>query len=718
MGIFFLQITFTCSNCQTALEVAASDIGKDVECPSCTTVTTVPRQEPGTGTTIGGFYIKSLIGVGGSGNVFLATQLSMDRDIALKVLSAAVTKDPEDLERFMNEVRITARLEHPNIISAYEAGEDDGYYYMAMAYVNGMPLDKKIKYSEKGRLTEKKALRITKKMVLALSYAWTEQGMLHRDIKPENILLDSKGEPKLADLGLSSTRLQAKRVTSHGTIMGTPNYMSSEQIDDLGNADVRSDIYSLGATLYQMLTGKIPFESDSVVSTFNLIATGALIHPKKYNSKLSIQCITIIEKMLAKDPTDRYQTWKEVLDDLTKALNGRQVTTPRLTAGKSAIAPISLAPRNKRVIPGSPTQVKSSAGAKLGVAFGSVFIVIIVLIGIGKVSSVQQEKVARRQVLLREAAHKAEVQEEHARLAERYNLLMAYISDNADNYGGCVVKLKRALRSDLANSIYADRIHQKLNSMVADRKSGIESVWGTLKQQAQELYDAGQIDEALQVLRSYAGKYAVDIKGKRYSYADSLERKSQDQIRSSNAKEKAANKALKDAMMSISDALIDMNLSLVSTLVADVDAAEFPDKQAATWKRISKDATDAVASRRTVCSSFRTDKGKDILVSLKNGDSKELRVTRVSGSTVYARSSKRINGDYRTYKFSVADISESEYFKRIGTRKSSGLEIIRGLLAFNADAPEKAQKYFASANCKLGDIIDAKTRKMSASSEF
>ena len=775
-----MQITFTCSNCQTALEVAASDSGKGVECPSCKVATTVPRQEPGPGTTIGGFYIKSLIGVGGSGNVFLATQLSMDRDVALKVLSAAVTKDPEDLERFMNEVRTTARLEHPNIISAYEAGEDDGYYYMAMAYINGLPLDQKIKYSENGYLPEKKALGVTKKMALALSYAWTEHDMLHRDVKPENILLDTKGEPKLADLGLSRTSQQTKKVTSHGTIMGTPNYMSPEQIDELSKADLRSDIYSLGASLYQMLTGKIPFESDSTLGTFKLIATTSLINPRRYNKKISSSCIKLLEKMLARNPKDRYQTWKDVLTDLTQALHGRQIATPKLPAGKSALSSASIAFAEKRPSksvrskPGKASRIKPTAvkkkkvalvnsvteekthtpikiispvkaasmpnqtaprikttpvarsrtspkmssvkteaahsnGAKKWIIFASLVILIVVVCILTKMSAGQKAESIRRQRLRAVESHQASITEDQARLAERYNSLMKYVADNADNYGGCVVKLKRALRSNLADSIYADRIREKLDRIVTDRAAGVELVWNTLKQHSQELYDAGQVDEALHMLRSYAGKYAIDIKEKRYMYADSLEKKSEAQIRNSNAEKKKANGILDEAMKFISDALITMDLTLVSTLISQVDASGFPSQQAVSWREVSKNATDAVNSRWVVSSSFRSDKGKNVVVSLKNGNSQELRVTRISGNTVYASSSRRINGDYKKYKFSINDISELEYLKRLGSKKSSGLDIIRGIITF-AESPEKAQKYFSSANCKLGNMVAAKIK--------
>ena len=702
-----MQITFTCPNCQTNLEIPAENMGKDIECPSCTVVTSIPRQEPGPGTTIGGFYIKSLIGVGGMGNVFLATQLSMDRDIALKVLSAAVTRDPEDLERFMHEVRMTAKLEHPNIVSAYEAGEDNAYYYMAMAYVNGLPLDRRIQNSDHHRLEEKDALRITKKIASALSYAWNEYGMLHRDVKPENILLDTYGEPKLADFGLSRTHQQAKKVTSHGTIMGTPNYMSPEQMDDLSNADKRSDIYSLGATLYQMLTGQIPFEGSNVLKTFQLIATESLDDPRKYNPKISLQCIKLLEKMLARDPGDRYQTWNDVLADITLALSNKQITTPRLSEGESVIDTITISAKKTNVTPRKPT-APAPSGTKLGIIITTV--IIILGVGLIKIADVQKEKKTKRQQQATINAQLEIATEKKAILRKRYNDIVQYIADNPDNYSGCFIKLKQALKSNLAGTIYENKIQQQLNSIIAEHNNKINVVWNTLRQQAQKLFDAGQVNKAIQLLRSYTGEYEIEIKEKRDALATTLEKKIQDQIVSTNTNDEKSCEAIGIALDSLADALIAMDFKSATTIIAETDSSYFPAKSVAKWRKIKYNIHDVSNSQRIIAASFQADIGKDIYVSLKVGKLPKLRITSISADTIYARSIAA----GREYKFSINKISEIEYFKRLGSRESAGLNIMRGVLSYNAGSQVSANKYFANANCPLSSVLAEKIKILAA----
>lgn len=699
-----MQITFTCPNCQTNLEIAADNMGTDIECPSCGVAVSVPNQEPGPGTTLGGFYLKSLIGVGGMGNVFLATQLSMDRDVALKVLSAAVTRYPEDLERFMNEVRMTAKLEHPNIVSAYEAGEDNGYYYMAIAYVNGLPLDQRINNSKNHRLEEKESLQLIKKIALALAYAWNEHGMLHRDVKPENILLDTNGQPKLADFGLSRSHDKSKRITSRGTIMGTPNYMSPEQMDDLASADKRSDIYSLGATLYQMLTGKIPFDGQNILKTFKMISSDSLADPRKYNTSISLQCIKLLEKMLAREPEDRYQTWKDVLSDINLILHNKKITRPRLAAGKSVIKAVV---RKSKSIPTSkePEPTSSPAG-KIGVLLVVVVVLVGLVFGLGQMFTAQKEKEIRRQRLARESAQKAAVAEQEAILRERYDDVVQYLANNSDNYNGCVVKLKRALKSSLVGTIYEDKIRQKLAVIISEHDSAVTKVWKTLNQHAQEKFDAGKVDEAIRMLRSYTGRYAVEIKEKRYAKAIELEEEAQKQVVNHKKNSKKACIVIDTVLDSLADALIDMDFDLANNIVAKVDSSYFPEESMERWKKIKVHVAAVTASRRTVVSSFFAGRRKIIKVALKNGDSLRLRVIRISENTIYALNI----GSGKEFRFDLSDLSEIEYFRRLGSGKSAGLEIVRGILSHKAGLYASAQKYFISANCELGGVIAEKTK--------
>ena len=235
-----MHYTVTCTSCSAALEVNAKLVGREVECPGCHKIIVVPDASFGPGTTIGGFEIKSLLGRGGMGEVYLAHQNSMSRDVALKVLPRGLVVDKDAIARFLTEVRLAAKLEHTNLVTAYEAGDDSGIYYFAMSYVRGESLDKKLK--KEGAFSEHDALGIVRKVASALQYAWEEHGLIHRDIKPANIILDHRGEPKLTDMGLSKSLREKQGLTVASTVMGTPNYMSPEQAEGKSDINFRADI--------------------------------------------------------------------------------------------------------------------------------------------------------------------------------------------------------------------------------------------------------------------------------------------------------------------------------------------------------------------------------------------------------------------------------------------------------------------------------------------
>ncbi len=331
-----MLITFSCTNCQSRLEIDSAGACSEVQCPHCDTTLTVPNKGPGPGTTIGGFKIEHLLGKGGMGEVYLARQLSMGRKVALKILPPQFSVDDENVRRFTQEVRTAAQLEHPNIVVAYEAGDDGGVHYLAMGYVAGRPLSDLL--SGGGVLAEGDALHITRKIGSALGYAWNKHRMLHRDVKPANIMLDEAGEPKLTDMGLAKSLSKAAGMTESGTVVGTPNYMSPEQAEGAGEIDCRSDMYSLGAMLYHMVSGHTPFEADNTMATLRKLATESLPDPREFNSGLSAGCVDMIEIMLARDPDRRHRTWEALIEDVDRVLAGKRPSTARPVAGQSVLA--------------------------------------------------------------------------------------------------------------------------------------------------------------------------------------------------------------------------------------------------------------------------------------------------------------------------------------------------------------------------------------------
>ena len=269
---------------------------------------------------VGGYEILERVGSGGMGAVFKARQVSMDRVVALKILPKNLAGDPAFVQRFVREARSAAKLSHPNIVQGIDVGQASGYYYFAMEFVEGGTVRGLLE--DEGRIAEPRALAIVADVARALEHAH-EQGIVHRDIKPDNIMLTSKGEVKLADLGLARSIDNVDAVTTTGNAIGTPHYMSPEQASGETDLDTRSDIYSLGATLFHMVTGEKPFDG----STPAVVAAKHLTEPppraREVAPDISRATSDLIETMMAKGRAERPQTPAELIEDIQGALAGK-----------------------------------------------------------------------------------------------------------------------------------------------------------------------------------------------------------------------------------------------------------------------------------------------------------------------------------------------------------------------------------------------------------
>jgi serine/threonine protein kinase len=259
------------------------------------------------------------LGRGGVGAVYLATHQTLQIEVAIKVLSPALSMDNPGLaERFIREAQLAARIRHPNVIAVMDAAHDEttGLYYIVMEYVGGGSLSWHLR---NGPLPEAKALAITTGIAHALVIA-EENRIVHRDIKPENIMLDLRGTAKLADLGLAKHSLDSRvSLTMGGSFMGTPAYMSPEQARDAKIADTRDDIYSLGASFYECLTGEPPFKGETPYNIMSELLTKPSPRPRALRHGLSRSADLICRKMMAKTRDLRYPDARALLQDLQHA---------------------------------------------------------------------------------------------------------------------------------------------------------------------------------------------------------------------------------------------------------------------------------------------------------------------------------------------------------------------------------------------------------------
>ncbi|WP_417383911.1 serine/threonine protein kinase [Gimesia sp.] len=265
--------------------------------------------------SLGKYKIEKEIGAGGMGAVFLARDTTLNRLAALKILPRDKAENPVLVKRFKAEGQAAAHLRHENIVSVYDAGEEDGYLYIALEYVEGTDLHNLI--NKRNRIPVRRSLEIITQVTEALSHAY-QQGIVHRDIKPANILIRTDGVVKLTDLGLARSidDNTETSITRAGTTVGTVDYMAPEQARDSKAADIRSDIYSLGCTWYHMLTGRAPFSEGSLTNKLAAHATSPPPDPRELNERVPEGMVAIIHRMMAKPQADRYQTPAELLEDL------------------------------------------------------------------------------------------------------------------------------------------------------------------------------------------------------------------------------------------------------------------------------------------------------------------------------------------------------------------------------------------------------------------
>jgi hypothetical protein len=277
------------------------------------------------GQTLGDFVVERLLGRGGMGEVYLARQISLPRNVALKILKPELAGDQQYLKRFEAEAHSLAPIQHPNIVSVYAIGKQDGLHFIALEYVRGIDLRRFIE--QKGALEEAVALRIARLMAAALVRA-SEAGIVHRDIKPENVLLTRKGDVKVADFGLARTTAQEDvRLTQTGVTMGTPLYMSPEQIQGQ-QIDSRSDLYSLGIVCYQMLAGEPPYRGQTAMSVAIQHVHGTPEPLSEIRPDVRPEFLAIIGRLMAKSPSDRYQSAQEVYKDFERISRGESLTFP------------------------------------------------------------------------------------------------------------------------------------------------------------------------------------------------------------------------------------------------------------------------------------------------------------------------------------------------------------------------------------------------------
>jgi serine/threonine protein kinase len=305
---------------------------------------------------LGEYELLTKLGKGGMGTVYKARQTRLGKIVALKVLARERTRDPRAVARFENEMKAVGQLSHPNIVQALDARDIDGTTVLVMEYLDGLDLSKLVQRA--GALPIADACELIRQTAVGLQYI-DENHLVHRDVKPSNLMLTPQGQVKILDLGLAllgSQQTPAKELSLNGCVMGTPDYIAPEQADDSHCVDIRADIYSLGCTLYHLLTGSAPFSGPDYKTPLNKVvghARDKVSTVKVLRADIPDELSRIVERMMAKAPAARFATPAEVAAALSPFATGCDLAGLSATPVLPRQAPADAAPA-RLPLPSSP----------------------------------------------------------------------------------------------------------------------------------------------------------------------------------------------------------------------------------------------------------------------------------------------------------------------------------------------------------------------------
>ncbi len=711
-------IKFNCPQCGGKIAADEDLAGGIAQCPHCDNTVVIPESVVSPGTNIAGFKLVHRLGVGGMGEVWLANQITLDRKVALKLLAPEFTENEQFINRFLQEAKMSGKLTHPNIVATFDAGVDYGMYYLAMSYIEGEELDRRLK--RLGVMPEKEALRIVRCVADALLYAWNKFKLLHRDIKPSNIMLDRDDKPLLMDMGISKTLGPERDVTltMEGQFVGTPHYISPEQAQADPDVDFRTDIYALGATLYHLSTGDVPYDADAAVAILTKHITEPFPPPQERNPNLSNQCSALLEIMMAKKKHYRQKSWENMIRDIHLVMDNKFPMTPLPPGQRKVIKVARASPpvRHHNQKTPKPSWYNSDyiSPVKLMTALVVLFLLLFVLGLIifdmvkesrkklpnkmafnvaeypllpknGESTSVKPPKIAngnREDESLNEK--QAQDMLDYA-VTEASKLLKTDKQfDDAINRFRKIIERWPGTRYELMSE---DEI-VKLN----DRKAA-DQVLRKLDSQARKLVEKGQYREAAKIYMQYKKAYAEVIREECHIKARTLLSRAMEQDQDQKAQEDT-NQARMDKAKRLSDHMLqELSVMLLREQYKDAYAVYNESEARIALKDLEPVLKDLTSIPTILLENLRSSIGQREEVELKDGIFR-LRILEVRDDGMVIASQRKVRGGDIGMNFRVRDMVFEEKLEWLEGMHEDAVNILRGREKLRHKDYAKAKMYF------------------------
>ncbi len=643
---------------------------------------------------LSGFELIELIGKGGIGAVWKARQLSLDRIVAIKLLLPEFERDKEENRRLVLEARTAARLKHAGIVQVYDANEENGVFYIVMEYVAGYNVG--TWQRRKHVLTESDAITVGIAVADALDYAWRTNKLIHCDIKPDNIMVDTDGTIKVADLGLSRT-FDTRADSPEDDVLGTPSYMAPEQVEGQDDLDCRTDIYSLGATMYHMVTGHRPFQEVSDRKAADLQISGHIPDAGDLNPGLTHAFCAVLEKMLAKNREDRYASWYEVGSDLRQVLARKPLRTPPLALGASTM---QRSPRRSM----DPVRIVTQAG-KWVLIGGVIVIALLALILLTKsLNTRAPEAVIPPPVTLlpqpsppvaASASPAAPAAPAVSADLADYLAWQTWYQSHMSDYEGSIARLTEIVRK-YPGSDGAAKAGRVMAPIRKQREVAISMAWARLETQAKELAEKRQFAEAVRMLDDYAGPCAAALQTNRAALAGTYRggiAKLQNEQRTQD----------EQALLNRVGALLSTGACVAARAEIAARLAAAPAPDADLREKLTRIATVLAAATNCearVLETFAAQVGQSLTVEMLRG-SQSLRIVSVDGRRVRARTT----GVEAEIEFGPADLAATEWERRLYSFNDDAAWLRRGVAAARENNAETARTAFEKIAPPLGPLL-------------